>query len=528
MRLGDILRLAAQRDPRKIAIIAGEAQIGYADYDAAANQFAHLLIDSGIRKGDRIASVLFNTPEYGIVHFGNARAGSVLVHISPMYAAPEIARIVERTRPRILVVDATVTDKIDQIRDRLSSVERVIVVCGNSGEDLASAINGFTVDDPGIDIDPADPVAMTFTGGTTGEPKGAVVSHNARYVSAWTTAMEHRVTGGDITGILTPLFHAVGLMIWYQATILAGCTSVMFRKWDPADFIDQAERHGISSVFMVPVQVRDLIKSDRFDAGRLKTLTNIGAGGALTPEGLIAECRQALPHCDYTDHYGQSETGPLTILKPWEAESHRGSIGQAASGVDIRIADDDGNPVSPGTIGELICRGPFLMDGYFENEAETAQYFRKGDGWGWSGDLAVMDADGFITLVGRSKEMIVSGGINIYPREVEIVLENHPAVEDCTVFGVPDARWGEALIAYVVKRPGALGAEAGAEVGADDGAFDGGRLDEDALLAYCTEQLARYKRPREFVFVSNIPKTPSGKIQKPLLRDAYLDGRVLP
>ncbi len=510
MRLGDILRLAAQRDPRKTAIIAEEYRISFADYDTTANRFAHMLLDAGIQKGDRIATALFNSPEYGIIHFGNARSGSVLVHISPMYAGPEIARIVERTRPRVLVIDAAIEDKIVEVRDRMVSVEKLIVVGRGSGGDFEATISGFPDTDPDLDIDPDDPVAMTFTGGTTGEPKGAIVSHNARYVSAWTTAIEHRVTGEDITGIVTPMFHAVGLMIWYQSTILAGCTSVMFRKWDVADFIDRTEEHGISSVFMVPVQVRDLIDAPEFDAGRLQSLENIGAGGALTPEGLITDCRAALPHCDYTNHYGQSETGPLTILRPWEAEAHKGSIGRPATAVDIRIADEDGNAVPPGTIGELICRGPFLMEGYFENDDETATYFRNGNGWGWSGDLAITDEDGFITLVGRSKEMIVSGGINIYPREVEIVIEDHPAVAECTIFGVPDDRWGEALIAYVVRRVASA------------------NITEDVLLAHCTEQLARYKRPREIVFVSNIPKTPSGKIQKPLIRDAYLAGRILP
>lgn len=505
MQLGNILRLAAQRDPQKTAIIADDRNISFAEFDAEANRFANLLLNAGITPGDRIASVLFNTPEYAIIHFGNARAGSVLVHISPMYAGPEIARIVERTRPRVLIVDAVVADKIDQMRDRLTSVEQVFIV----GSDFDQTCQKHPATDPGVEINPSRPVAMTFTGGTTGEPKGAVVSHNARYVSAWTTALEHQVTGEDVAGVLTPMFHAVGLMIWYQATILAGCTAVIFRKWDPATFIEQTEKYSISTVFMVPVQVRDLLKADAFDLQRLTSLKNIGVGGALTPEGLIEECRAGLPHCDYTDHYGQSETGPLTFLKPWENEIHKGSIGRAAAGVEIRIADEDGNPVPPGTIGELICRGPFMMEGYFENDEETDRYFRNRDGWGWSGDLAVQDEEGFVTLVGRSKEMIVSGGINIYPREVEIVLEDHPGVEECTVFGVPDDRWGEALIAYIVRKHGA-------------------DPPEEELLDHCTEQLARYKRPREIVFVRNIPKTLSGKIQKPMLRDAFLEGRILP
>ncbi|MEC7489357.1 MAG: AMP-binding protein [Pseudomonadota bacterium] len=503
--LGEILRLATQRDPGKTAIIAGDVEFTYTEYNAAANRFANLLLDAGIKIGDRIASVLFNTPEYGIVHFGNARAGSILVHISPMYAAPAIAGIVKKTRPRLLIVDAAIAEKIDQISDQIPWVERIIIL----GDAFQREVGSHPVNYPALQLDPSAPVAMTFTGGTTGEPKGAVVSHTARYVSAWTTALEHHVTGRDIAGVVTPMFHAVSLMIWYQSTILAGCTSVIFRRWDPGEFLEQTERHGISTVFMVPVQVRDLLESDGFSPDRLATLKNIGVGGAMTPAGLIDHCRAALPHCGYTDHYGQSETGPLTILKPWDAESHKGTIGRPATGVDIRIVDEEGTMVPPGEIGELICRGPFLMDGYFESDAETREYFRNDDGWGWSGDLATMDEDGFIKLVGRSKEMIVSGGINIYPREIEVVLEAHPSVDECTVFGVPDERWGESLVAYVVLLGNTIATE-------------------DELSRYCSDQLARYKRPRQVVFVPNIPKTPSGKIQKPLLREAFLAGGILP
>ena len=158
---------------------------------------------------------------------------------------------------------------------------------------------------------------------------------------------------------------------------------MIFHKWDPVEFIAETERHRISSVFLVPVQVRDLLRSPAFDRERLASLRNIGVGGAPTPPGLIAECRKALPHCGYTDHYGQSETGPLTILKPRDTEAHAGTVGQAAAGVDLRIVDPDGNPVPRGTIGEVVARGPFLMEGYFEDDEETARYFRNG--WGWTG-----------------------------------------------------------------------------------------------------------------------------------------------
>ena len=496
MELGEILRRAARRWPEKTALIAGERRLDFGAYDRLANRFANLLIAEGIRPGDRIATVLFNSPEYGVVHFGNARAGSVLVHIPPLYAAAEIAEIVERTRPRALVVDAAVQDRIGA--EARSAVPTVMVA---GSPDFEAALATVSDRPPDRAIDPAAPVGMTFTGGTTGRPKGAVVSHTARYVSAASTAREHQITEQDVVGVVVPMFHAVGLMIWYQAAILRGCTAVILRKWDPAEFIAATERHGISSVFLVPVQVRDLLRSPAFDGKRLASLKNIGVGGAPTPPGLIEECREALPHCGYTDHYGQSETGPLTILKPLDTKEHAGTVGRPAEGVELRIVDADGNPVPPGTVGELITRGPYLMEGYFGDEDETARYFRGG--WGWTGDLGRADEDGYVTLVGRSREIIISGGFNIHPSEVETALASHPAVKDCSVFGVPDDRWGEAPIAYVVRS---------ADVSQDD------------LIAHCTHRLARYKRPREIVFVTTIPRTPSGKVQKPLLRNAYLNG----
>ena len=290
MTLGEILRLAARRAPRKTAVIAGDRRLDFGKYDRLADRFANLLISAGVGPGDRVASLLFNSPEYGVVHFGNARAGSVLVHIPPLYAAAEIADILERTRPGVLVVDSAVQDRLSA--DALSAIPTLIVtgvptVDGalDGAIEFGQAIATQPDTHPDRDIDPAAPVAMTFTGGTTGRPKGAVVSHTARFVSAASTAREHQVTAQDVVGVVTPMFHAVGLMIWYQASILVGSTAVIFRKWDPAEFIAETERHRISSVFLVPVQVRDLLRSPAFDRERLASLRNIGVGGAPTPPG---------------------------------------------------------------------------------------------------------------------------------------------------------------------------------------------------------------------------------------------------
>lgn len=493
MQLGEVLRLAAGRAPRKTAVIFGGRRLSFAEYDRRANRFAHRLIAAGVEPGDRVATLLFNSPEYGIVHFGNARAGSVLVHIPPLYAPAEIADILSRTRPRVLVVDPEAAPKLTpEARSRIPLVVR------GDREAFAAALAGCCAAHPDREVDPRAPVAMTFTGGTTGSPKGAVVSHRARYVSALSTAREHQVTAEDVVGVVTPMFHAVGLMIWYQASILAGASAVLFRAWDPARFVAATERHRISSVFLVPVQVRDLLQSPAFDRRRLASLRNLGVGGAPSSPELIAAWGEAMPHCGYTDHYGQSETGPLTILRPRDTGTHAGTVGRPARGVELRIVDPDGEPVPVGKVGEIVARGPFLMEGYFDDDAETARYFRGG--WGWTGDLARSDEDGYITLVGRSRELINSGGFNIVPAELEAVLGAHPGVEDCAVFGVPDARWGEAPVAWVVR--------------SDDVAVE-------ELIAHCADRLARYKRPREIVFVDHIPRTPAGKVPKNRLRSAY-------
>jgi len=315
--------------------------------------------------------------------------------------------------------------------------------------------------------------------------------------------MEHEFTGEDIVAVVSPLYHAVALMIWFQAAILAGCTCVFRPRWNAALFVEDCARHGITAAFLVPVQLRAILDDEVFDADKLAKLHKIGSGGAPVPGDMIARGRERLPGVRLVDHYGQSETGPLTVLKPWHPADKNDTIGLPATGVDLKVVDPEGNEVAPGEIGEITVAGAFMFDGYLDNPEETAAYFRSGDGWGWTGDLATVDEDGFITLAGRSKDMIVSGGVNVYPREVEIVLEDHDSVADCTVFGVPDETWGEALVAYVVAHPGYSETP-------------------ETLIEYCGTRLARLKRPRELVLVDDIPKTPAGKVQKPKLRDAYL------
>lgn len=506
MLTGDILLQSARRHPKKTALICGERRVSYSELAASANRFAHAMLGLGIEKSDTIAIMSPNSPEYVMAHFGSAQTGAILCNLMTAYAPDELIAILDQTGAKLIVVEASLQDKIAAVIDRLPALRHVVVIGAPAQADWHS-FNDFLSAQPDtppeVDLSDSDPVAMTFTGGTTGRPKGAMVSHACRFVSVYTVAIEQEVRESDVVALITPLYHAMGSLVWMPTALFVGATCVMLTGWDAGLFIEQTERHGISNAMMVPVQLSQVLSDEDFDAQRLASLRMVTCAGAITPPGLVAEFAAKLPATRFTDHYGQSETGPICIYKPGHPRDKADTVGRPALGVDFALLDPDGNPVPVGETGEIVVRGPFLMSGYYNDPEETAAYFKNDDGWAWTGDLAVMDADGFVTLAGRSKDMIVSGGVNIYPREVEIALEKHDAVTDCTVFGIPDDKWGEALCALIVVDGGA-------------------RIGEDHIRAHCTSHLARFKQPKIVRFVDSIPKTPAGKVQKPRLRAAFL------
>ena len=506
MLTGDILKLSAERYPNRTALICGDDRISYNDLSKAANCFGHALLQNDIGKGTNWAIMSRNLPEYVIAHFGGAQTGAMLVNLLPAYAPDELVAILGPTKVKLIVVEQAFQEKLTEIISQLPNLKHVIVI-GEPAQKGWIAFDEFITDQPStpsnIELSETDPFAMTFTGGTTGLPKGAMVSHRARFVSCYTTAIEHGITETDIVSMVTPFYHAMGSLVWMPAAIFVGATAVLLPGWDPDTFIDQTAKHGITCTFMVPFQLRQILSDRHFNADNLQSLTNIACGGAITPADLVTEVNQKLPHTRFTNHYGQSETGPICIYHPSHPRDKADTVGRIVLGVDLKIVDPEGNEVAIGETGEIISRGPFLMSGYYDNEIETNAYFPNGDGWGWTGDLAKKDAGDFITLVGRSKDMIVSGGVNIYPREIETVLEGHNAIIDCTVFGIPDDQWGEALVAYVVPDHNYA-------------------LDKNIILDHCTEHLARFKRPKHIRIVDSITKTPSGKVQKPILREAFL------
>ena len=510
MLTGDMLRRSAQRFPEKDAIIRDDVRLTYAALDAGANRFAHALLGTGCAKGAKVAILSRNLPEYGLVFFGTARSGLVLVNISILYAPAELEYVLNKSDSEILVFDAQFADKVKAVRDRCPRL-RVLVVIGAAGVPGAVAFADFLAahapSPPQVSLSDTDPFCMTYTGGTTGRPKGVLCSHRARAVTAHTVAFEEALDERDVVAIVTPLFHVAALNIMFQPAILIGATCTFVTPWSAEKFMDTVARDKVTATFMVPTQANQLVSHAQFDAEKLASWRKISFAGAPMPDWVQIELKRKLPNLLLTQIYGQSEMGVVTSLRDWYLPAKLGSVGRQAFNVDVALFSAQGNRVGPGVLGEIGSRGDNLMLEYYNEPEQTAAFFKLGDGWGLTGDVGLMDRDGFVTLVDRAKDMMISGGENVYPKEIEDVLYQLDAVPECAVFGVPDDTWGELPAAYVQLKTGA-------------------RLGEDEVIAHCTRHLAEFKRPRVVKFVTEFPKTPIGKIQKNLLKEPYWEGRT--
>ena len=509
MLTGDMLRRSADRFPNKPAVICGDQTLLYKELEAKSNQLAHALLGLGLGQGAKVAILSRNLPEYAITFFGTARTGFVLNNLSGLYTAEELAYAAEKTDIEALIFDGEFSERVGELLTMTSRIKHVIGFGDTDGIDAIrfdSFISNQPVEAPKVEQHPDDPFCMTYTGGTTGRPKGVLCSHRARAATAMTSMIDQMIDERDIVAVVTPFYHIAALHLTFQPAIIAGATSVLLPKWSPEAFVEATAEHKVSVAFMVPTQATKLLSDPWFDAEKLKSWTKGNFAGAPMPDWVQLELMRQLPNLMITQNYGQSEMGLIIILRHWYLPAKLGSVGRQATNMDVRVVHPDGTPVKPGETGEIICRGDNLMTEYYGDPEQTADFFKLGDGWGWSGDLATIDEDGFITLVDRSKDMIISGGENLFPKEIEVALYELAEVGECAVFGIPDDTWGEVPAAFIILKDGAL-------------------LDEERVQEHCRKRLAKFKHPRLVRFVSDFPKTPIGKIQKNLLREEFWVGR---
>lgn len=526
MLTGDMLRRSAERFPRKTAIIRDAQRMSYAELDRASNRLARALLALGLPKGAKVAIVSRNLPEYAIAFFGVARSGLVLVNVSVLYAPDELAWVLQKADTQVLLFDRLFADKVRQVLPQCPAIAQLVRIDSvpahraadpdpaplRTGDRACVGFEafqaGFADTDPGLPLHEDDPFCMTYTGGTTGRPKGVLCTHRARSVTAHTVVVEEALDERDVVAIVTPMFHVAALNIMFQPAMLVGATVTFVTPWSPEGFMATCARDTVTAAFMVPTQANTLVTHAGFDASAMASWRKLSFAGAPMPDWVQVELQRRLPQLMLTQIYGQSEMGVLTSLRHWNLADHLGSIGRQAFNVDIGLFDLQGRAVAPGELGEIASRGDNLMHAYYNEPEQTAAFYKFPDrlpGWGFTGDVGTVDADGFVTLVDRAKDMLISGGENVYPKEIEDVLYQLPQVAECAVFGVPDAKFGELPVAYLLLKPGAT-------------------LDEAQVLAHVESRLARLKRPRLVRFVTEFPKTPIGKIQKNILKEPFWQG----
>jgi len=496
---GEILSYAARTYPDRIGLIDGAARCTFSELDGLANQFANALIASLDGDGGPVGILGRNSVEYAIAHFGIGRSGRCSINLPTRCTAGELAFAVNLTDPRILIVDDASRELVEDARSLFDEIPKMI-----NSEDLRDFLEPHPGTPVDVSIDPDAAGSVIFTGGTTGQPKAVLSSQRARAVSAMAAVEDFRIRNDLIAGYSVPFTHTAGLFSWFQPAVLAACTGVIIPKWDPELFMSLTEDHGINMTFAVPAQLATLLNHADFDPDRLRSLKTLVFGGAPLSRALIERAEEAMPWMECARAYGSSETGHLTAQIKADREVVYDGYNQPGGRLEIEIFREPGVVAKEGEIGEIATRGPHLMTAYIDNDAAQTEFFKSDvtdSQWGWMGDLAVKHK-GYFSLAGRSKHMILSGGLNIFPAELEEILSGHPDVVDCAVFGVDDPTWGELPCAAVVSK--------------------GNATDEEAIMSFVAGQVARYKRIRRIYFVDAIPRTGAGKIQVFLVKQKCL------
>lgn len=498
MQVPDLLRNAATRFPGRVCVVEGERSRTFAEVDERATRASAALYGIGLRRGDRVALLAHNELEYLEIQLAVQRAGMILVPLNFRLTAPELAVILGDCSPRLLVHGPG----LGQVAGQLVVEHVWHLGAHGSGEpydDLVAAASPG----PCADYVPADrAAAIMYTSGTTGRPKGAVLSGGAVWARCNIMASEADIRPGDVFMQGLPMFHIAAHTS--NGFTYRGATIVMARQFDPAGLVELLERRLATHVLLVPAMINMLTLEPAVAEADFSRLRMVLYGASpIAPEVL----RRALDvfHCGFLQFFGMTETFGVSLLRPEDHDpvehpERLASAGTDALSAQTRVVDPEGRDVPPGVVGEILSRGPALMDGYWNDPPATEQALRGG--WMHTGDLGYRSADGYLFVTDRLNDMIVSGGENVYPREVEDVLHEHPAVVDVAVIGIPDDRWGERVHALVVLRPGAA-----AEPG--------------EITAFCRERLAGYKVPKSVELVADLPKNATGKVLKHLLRDRY-------
>ncbi len=508
LTVGRVITHTARNQPAKLALYDGSRRVTYGELDAAVDRLASSLVSAGIAKGDVVSAYLPNCIDYVLVVLAVARAGAIFSPINPRFKAYEISRLIKKAAPRIIFTIRESTETIAQAIELAGASGMLVVTVDGNG---AARDTAWTLDRL-LELPPQslpvvedhDYFSLMFTSGTTGEPKGALATHRARSLWVLNAAIQYGLNEDDVYLGTMPQVHSAGLT-FTLIHLYIGATVRILDHFDPEAFLEIVEREKVTSSLTVPTMLTMILEARQDSARRhdLSSLKRLVTCGSPLPLSVKKRVLEAISDQLY-DYYGSTESNSMSVLKPRDQLRKPNSVGQAFTNVDLMIAGPDGIPLPAGETGEIWCANPSRMTCYLNSPQETEAAFTGL--WFHTGDLGYLDSEGYLYIVGRSKELIVSGGVNVYPAEIEQVILQHPAVLDCAVVGVPDEKWGQAIKAFVKFRR--------------DQSIDLAQLQQ-----YCKNYLADYKKPRHLQVVDEIPKNTGGKTVKHALAAVTPDTR---
>ncbi len=518
MLITEILARNARMYGRETALIERSPaenlrrEINWEEFDRQSNQLARALIAAGVKKGDRVVQLMTNCLDWLPIYFGILRTGSWAVPLNFRFVAETISRCTQTAEAQVIIFGEEFIDRINAVKDTLDRTVSTYIFCGHEAvkpeycHSYHELIRQFEPVDPDVDIRIEDDAALYFTSGTTGDPKATLLTHRNLEFACYIENRHHRQNHHDNFLCIPPLYHTGAKMHWF-GNFIVGARAVIMKGVEPAWIIEAISEEKVTVVWLLVPWALDILfaienKDIRLEDFRLDQWRLMHIGAQPVPASLVKEWKKIFPHHEYDTNYGLTETtGPGCIHLGRENMHKVGAIGRPGFDWEARIVDEDLLPVPTGTVGELAVRGPGVMKKYYKKPEATAEVMK--DGWLLTGDMAKADEDEFIWLVDRKKDIIITGGENIFPVDIESFLFTHPKIHDAAVIGLPSLRLGEIAAAVVQPK-------------------EGQTLTKEELTEFCS-RLPRYKRPRKFIF-DQVPRNPTGKIEKPRLRRKYGGG----
>ena len=515
MNTTDFLNIATAICPDKAAIVFEDKRYTFSQLTERVNRLANGLLELGVKKGDRVSLIQVNCNQCVETYFAVAKTGAIYLPLNFRAKEKEFTYMLNTAEANTLIIGERYVPMIKSIQPELKYLKNLISI-ENKHDDMLyyeDIIESSPADEVVAEIDENDTTILLFTAGTTGFPKGVMLSHMS-FSSYMLENVSPADPESDESNILTvPLYHVAGIQAM-MAAIYGGRTLVMERQFDPEEWMTLVENEKANRAMMVPTMLKQLLDHPNFKKYDLSSLRVITYGAAPMPLPVIRKALEEFPGVSFINAFGQTETAStITALGPedhvltgTEEEKEKklqrlASIGKPMADVEMKVIDDDGKTLGPNEVGEILARGPRVMSGYWKDEEKTAKTIDK-DGWIHTSDIGYVDEDGYYFLSGRSSDMIIRAGENISPEEIENVIREHPKVEDVAVIGVPDETWGEEPRAVVIPKKGE-------------------KVTEEEIMEYCRKHLASFKRPRTVVFVDELPRNPMGKLIKRELREKY-------